>query len=52
MKLVGEALKNNYQIQKKDEIKLLGIAYLNTLKDKETLLKVEKKPVRFYFRLV
>ena len=52
MKLVGEALKNNYQIQKKDEIKLLGIAYWNTLKDKETLLKVEKNPVRFYFRLL
>ena len=32
MKLEGEALKNNYQFQKKEEIKLLGIAYWNTLK--------------------
>ena len=51
MKLEGEALKNNYQIQKKEEIKLLGIAYWNTLKDKDTLLEVEQNPVRFYFRL-
>ena len=49
MKLVGEALKSNYQIQKKDQIKLLGIVYWNTLKDKETLLKAEQKPVRFHY---
>ena len=45
MKFVGEAMKNNFKVQKNEEIKLLGIVNWNALKDKETLRKVEQNPV-------
>ena len=45
MKLVGESLKNNFKIQKRTNVKLLGIANWNRLKDRENLLKVEQNPV-------
>ena len=47
MKLVGEAMKKNFKVQKRTNIKLLGIAYWNLLKDKEYLLKAEQSPVKF-----
>ena len=47
MKLVGEAMKTNFKVQKKEEIKLLGIVYWNVLKDREYLLSVEHNPVNF-----
>ena len=46
MKLVGEAMKKNFKVQKRTNIKLLGIAYWNLLKDKEYLLKAEQSPVK------
>lgn len=47
MKLVGEGLKNNFKVQKKEEVKLLGIVYWNVLKDREELLKIEQNPVNW-----
>jgi len=41
-------MKNNYKVQKRSNVKLLGIAYWNLLKDKENLLKSEEKPVYIY----
>ena len=45
MKLVGEAIKRNFHVQKKEEVKLLGIVYWNLLKDKDILKKAQENPV-------
>ena len=52
MKLVGEAMKNNYKVQKRSNVKLLGITYWNLLKDKENLLKSEENPVCIFIERV
>lgn len=50
MKLVGEAIKRNFHVQKKEEVKLLGIVYWNLLKDKDILKKAQENPVyKTYF---
>jgi hypothetical protein len=52
MKLVGEAIKKSFHVQKKEEVKLLGIAYWNLLKDKDILKKAQENPVKKIFLIL